>query len=168
MPKTIPVGIKLPAIIFSDHPLPGTFYVAMLVEWASYGFMVIATGAPGAPTVNGTNKASEAVEQSSIEDAIDFVLKRAGTANYTQIDSSRIGVAGLGLGGPGAYDFARDSRITSLALMNTGPRYGDARSAVEPSKSIKPSAFFLGGLSDTISMHVSITVHSLVYLKGEH
>jgi hypothetical protein len=166
MPKTIPVGVKLPAIIFSNHPaFPGTYYIAMLVEWASHGFMVIATGAT---TVNGTSDASEAVQRSSIEDAIDFVLKRAGTQNYTQVDSFRIGMSGIRLTGPRAYDFARDSRITSLALMNTGPGFESWRTVVEPSKSDKPTAFFLGGLYDTASMYVSIAIYPLFHLKGKH
>jgi dienelactone hydrolase len=166
MPKTIPAGIKLPAIIFSNHPFySGTFYVSMLVEWASHGFMVIVTGAT---TINGTNNASRDLQKSDIEDAIDFVLRRAGAQNYTQVDSSRIGVAGFRLGGPRAYDFARDSRVTSLAMMNTGPELYNSRTVAEPSKSDIPTAFFLGGVDDIASIKVSIAIHSPCYSNRKH
>jgi hypothetical protein len=150
MPKKTPVGIKLPAIVFTDTiAFSGTQNFAMLIEWASHGFMVIATGATGE---KGT------VQRSWIEEAISFVTERAGTQNYTQVDSSRIGVSGLREGGPLAHDFARDSRITSLALMNTDSGFGSKRTVVEPSKSNKPTAFFLGGLSDRAAMFVSIAI----------
>ena len=150
LPKKIPADIKIPAIVFTDSGIAnGTYYIAMLVEWASHGFMVIATGA---------TEGHAHVQRPLIKEAIDFIIKNAGTGNYTQVEP-RIGVAGHRAGCPLAHDFAQDSRVMSLALLNGGAGGFDGRrSTVEPSKSEKPTAFFLGGGWDGQSMFVSIAI----------
>jgi hypothetical protein len=150
MPKQTPVGIKLPVIVFTDaSPVPGALAFPMLVEWASHGFMVIATG-------RDDGKARGYVLPSWIEDAVTFATKNAGTQNYTQIDSSRIGLAGLGEGGALVQKFGRDSRVTSMALLNAGSGMPGQWQDSKPPKPNKPTAFFIGGSTDQASVFVSL------------
>jgi hypothetical protein len=70
----------------------GTMFINMLIEWTSYGIMVIANGEP-----NGAG--SETAEWN--KEALNWITQNAGKGKYTQVDASRVGVAGQSCGGLG-------------------------------------------------------------------
>jgi hypothetical protein len=115
-----------------------------LLELASHGFLVIASGnvlsGPGAPSKpvaappprpNGSAPAGSGPRQlpppltkaSDLTDAIDWALaenRRPGSDYFDRIDPKQIAVSGWSCGGLQALMAAQDSRVRTAVLQNTG------------------------------------------------
>ncbi|KAK4169643.1 Alpha/Beta hydrolase protein, partial [Cladorrhinum sp. PSN259] len=136
LPNIIPAGLKLPVMVFGNGGCraDGTSFLSILTEISSHGIMVIASSSP-AGTGTTTSK--------MLKDAIDWVVKSAGTGKYAAVDATRIAVAGQSCGGVEAYDLATDPRVTSVGILNSGAFSGQQAASFK-----KPTFYFLGGSGD--------------------
>lgn len=118
----------------------GTGQINFLREISSYGFLVIANGAP-----NGSGSTSSQMLTQSIDWAF-AENSRSGGKYYGKLDTSHVAVGGWSCGGLEAYAVSNDSRITttlifSSGLLNDGDDY-------QLKRLTKPIAYFIGGSSD--------------------
>jgi hypothetical protein len=104
-----------------------------LLEIASHGYLVIASGrilsGPGAPpreprppTLQG-QPASPRTQVSDLTDAVDWALaenQRAGSPYFGRIDASQIAYSGWSCGGVQALQVAKDPRVRTLVIHNSG------------------------------------------------
>ena len=109
-----------------------------LMEIASWGFLVIASGSPG-----GSGSTTAALMRS----AVDFVTNNAGKGNYAAVDASRLAVAGWSCGGLEAYELRDDSRVDTLGIFSSGQFNENDSRNVAPNIKV-PIFYFLGGSSD--------------------
>ncbi len=125
----------------------GTIMMPFLVQVASQGIVVIANGAPGNVTATfdsfGTAPHTSAKDLTS---AIDWAVANAGKGNYAHMDASRLGAAGQSCGGLEAETVAKDARVTSVGIFNSGSGLMD--SPANFTGLSKPMFFFLGGPTD--------------------
>jgi hypothetical protein len=118
----------------------GTLFQTFLQPLAAHGVLVIASGAPGG---SGTTTSQ------MLLDAIDWAVAengRAGSRYQGRLDTDAISVQGQSCGGLEAIDAARDPRVDSTALWNSGLFNGGDKSALE--RLHAPTAWFTGGPSD--------------------
>jgi hypothetical protein len=177
VPKTLPPdNEKFPVIAWGNGACgtDGTGFANFLTEIASYGYIVIADGAPG-----GSGSASKGgligslgggsggqSKVSDMRDSIDWAL--AGkAAKYAAIDTTKVATAGQSCGGLEAYSTSyHDPRVKLTMLFNMGI-YQDAKRYLL--KELKaPVAYFLGGPKDTGFANVStVFFHiSQTYLRS--
>jgi dienelactone hydrolase len=80
------------------------------------------------------------------------------------VDTSKVAVAGMSCGGLEAYDFARDQRVSTIGIFNSG--YLDANKAnFEAPQITKPIFFFMGGPSDIAFGNVSALLSTALCLR---
>ncbi|HEV7762283.1 MAG TPA: hypothetical protein VGO78_24915, partial [Acidimicrobiales bacterium] len=118
----------------------GTLFQTFLQPLAAHGVLVIASGAPGG---SGTSTSQ------MLLDAIDWAVAengRAGSKYQGRLDTDAISAQGQSCGGLEAIDAARDPRVDSTVLWNSGLFNGGDKSALERLHS--PTAWFTGGPSD--------------------
>ena len=112
-----------------EQPLP-------LLEIASHGYLVIASGrilsGPGAPPREPRPAAPPAAQGqlppprtqvSDLTDAVDWALaenKRAGSPYFGRIDPAQIAYSGWSCGGVQALQVAKDPRVKTLVIHNSG------------------------------------------------
>ena len=104
-----------------------------LLEIASHGYLVIASGrvlsGPGAPpreprppAAQG-QPASPRTQVSDLTDAVDWALaenQRAGSPYFGRIDATQIAYSGWSCGGVQALQVAKDPRVKTLVIHNSG------------------------------------------------
>jgi hypothetical protein len=104
-----------------------------LLEIASHGYLVIASGAvlsgPGAPpreprpaTPSGQIPPPR-TSASDLTDAVDWALaenQRAGSPYFARIDAAQIAYSGWSCGGLQALQVAKDSRVKTMVIHNSG------------------------------------------------
>ena len=139
-----------------------------LLEIASHGYLVIASGrilsGPGAPPREPRPAAQPGQIQpprtlaSDLTDAIDWALaenKRSGSPFFDRIDPSLIAYSGWSCGGLQALQVAKDPRVKTLVLHNTGV-LNDGPGAI-PGMDVRkdvlqtvhtPAIYILGGPKD--------------------
>ncbi|KAK0728807.1 hypothetical protein B0T26DRAFT_748968 [Lasiosphaeria miniovina] len=102
---------------------------------ASYGYLVIASGAPG-----GRSQTAAAMMTASI----DFTVKVAGTGRYANVDATKIMAAGFSCGGVEAMAMSWDPRVKTIGIFSSGllTNYTAA------STFTKPVVFIIGGSGD--------------------
>jgi hypothetical protein len=102
-----------------------------LAEIASYGYVVVAPGAihsgPGStplpPPPPGPQKFVLATTAADVKAGIEWALAenaRPGSPYYGKIDPAKLAVAGFSCGGGQAMDLARDPRVKTLIMQNSG------------------------------------------------
>ena len=104
-----------------------------LLEIASHGYLVIASGrilsGPGAPPREPRPAAPQGqlppprTQVSDLTDAIDWALAentRAGSPYFGRIDSAQIAYSGWSCGGVQALQVAKDPRVKTLVIHNSG------------------------------------------------
>jgi hypothetical protein len=107
-----------------------------LLEIASHGYLVIASGrilsGPGAPPREPRPTAPAApqgqlppprTQVSDLSDAVDWALaenQRTGSPYFGRIDPAQIAYSGWSCGGVQALQVAKDPRVKTLVLHNTG------------------------------------------------
>ncbi|PVH80462.1 hypothetical protein DL98DRAFT_627516 [Cadophora sp. DSE1049] len=136
-PKIVPASVKLPVLVWGQG---GCIADSLAVEpflsqLASHGILIIAGGTPKG---NGSTTAAQMTA------GIDWIVKKAGTGTYANVDATRIIAAGWSCGGIEAYAQSWDSRIQSIGIWSSGFLTNQTAAA-----SInKPVFYFLGGSSD--------------------
>ena len=114
----------------SDDAASSRFH---LLEIASHGYLVIASGrilsGPGAPPREPRPAAPQGqlppprTQVSDLTDAIDWALAentRAGSPYFGRIDSAQIAYSGWSCGGVQALQVAKDPRVKTLVIHNSG------------------------------------------------
>lgn len=158
VPKQPPQGVKLPVIAWGNGACgtDGTGFANFLTEIASYGYIVIADGAPGAAgqkasggVISSLGGGSSGVQSkvSDMRDSIDWAL--AGkAAKYGDIDTTKVATAGQSCGGLESYSTSyHDPRVKLTMLFNMGIYQDSKRYLLKELK--VPVAYFLGGPKDT-------------------
>jgi dienelactone hydrolase len=133
-----------------------------LLEIASHGYLVIASGrilsGPGAPPPSGTRLPFPQTVPEDLTAAIDWALAengRQGSPYFGRIDPQQVAVAGFSCGGLQAALVAKDPRVATLIMQNTGTYEGE-RSTMPglkvPKSTLKgyhtPVLYIIGGPTD--------------------
>jgi len=154
-------------------PMPGRPDVALasmgiyvfntrLLELASHGYLVIASGrilsGPGAHAATTEQKPFPRTETSDLTKAIDWALAentRQGSPYFGRIDPQQVAVSGFSCGGLQAALVARDPRVKTLIMQNTGTYDGERATMPGlkvPKSTVKtyhtPVLYILGGPTD--------------------
>ena len=150
-----------------------------LLEVASHGYLAIASGrlrsgpgatvpraatpppAPPAPTQGGASAVLPAAATSAadLNSALDWALKQnedPKSPYYKKIDPKAVAVSGYSCGGLQALEVAKDPRIKTVVVMNSGifnPGTGAAIPGMNQQKSLletlhTPTLYVLGGETD--------------------
>lgn len=126
----------------------GTLHGDFLKELASYGYMIIADGAPGEKDNRGFGGPMSAMDETQQKLMLDWVFEeneRPCSPFYQKLDLEHLAVAGNSCGGLMTMYSAPDPRIATAVLFNSGlyarePAVYDALHA--------PMAIFNGGPED--------------------
>ena len=139
-----------------------------LLEIASHGYLVIASGrilsGPGAPPREPRPAAQPGqiqpprTQPSDLTEAVDWALaenQRSGSPYFGRIDPALVAYSGWSCGGLQALQVAKDPRVKTLVLHNTGV-FNEGRSAIpgmDVSKDVlptlhTPAIYILGGPKD--------------------
>jgi hypothetical protein len=139
-----------------------------LLEIASHGYLAIAPGriynGPGKteralrPPVTDPATAPAVTRATQLQEAIDWALKenaRQGSRYFGLVDPRAIAISGFSCGGVQALLNAKDPRVATAVIMNSGFfKDGPTRMAgIETSKAVLadlhfPTLYILGGPSD--------------------
>ncbi|KAG4439957.1 hypothetical protein IFR05_004583 [Cadophora sp. M221] len=136
-PKTVPANVKLPVLVWGQGGCAADSLAVepFLNQLASHGVLIIASGTP---------KGKGSTTAAQMTAGIDWIVKKAGTGTYANVDASRIIAAGWSCGGIEAYAQSWDSRVQSIGIWSSGFLTNQTAAA-----SInKPVFYFLGGSSD--------------------
>jgi dienelactone hydrolase len=147
LPTNPPATLKLPVLAWGETGCThdALVFLDFLTEVASYGILVIANGDPhGTGNPNGVAD-TQHPDGSPHQQAIDWITSAAGKGEYSNVDASRIAVAGQSCGGLQAYMLALDPRVTAIGIFNSG--FINATDPL-PTKITKPIFYFLGGSTD--------------------
>jgi hypothetical protein len=156
-PKNIPPGEKLPVIVWGNGACSGWggWFAKFLDEIASHGFIVIANGAPDGDLISGMVSGSKGTD---LVDALDWIDKNAGSAEWAHLDKTKIAAAGQSCGGVQAYSASLDPRVKVTGIFNSGLINAGNTKLFE--KLHGPVGFFLGGPTDIAYDNVSIGGHN--------
>jgi hypothetical protein len=162
-----------------------------LLEIASHGYLVIASGrilsGPGAPPREPRPAAQAGqilpprTKTSDLTDAVDWALAenaRSGSPFFRRIDPALVAYSGWSCGGLQALQVAKDPRVKTMVLQNTGV-FNEGGSAI-PGMDVRkdvlatihtPTIYILGGPKDIAYangmddfariMHVPVAVANL-------
>jgi len=138
-----------------------------LLEIASHGYLVIASGrilsGPGAPPSESRPAAASGqiqpphTQASDLTDAIDWALaenQRAASSYFGRIDPTLIAYSGWSCGGLQALQVAKDARVKTLVIHNSGVlNEGATIPGMDVRKNVlltlhTPVIYILGGPSD--------------------
>ena len=133
-----------------------------LLELASYGYLVIASGrilsGPGAPPPVSSQRPFPRTDVSDLTKAIDWALAehtRQGSPYFGRIDPTQVAVSGFRCGGLQAALVANDRRVRTLIMQNTGTYDGERATMPGlkvPKSTVKtfhtPVLYILGGPTD--------------------
>ena len=139
-----------------------------LLEIASHGYLVTASGrilsGPGAPPREPRPAAQPGqiqpprTQPSDLTEAVDWALaenQRSGSPYFGRIDPALVAYSGWSCGGLQALQVAKDPRVKTLVLHNTGV-FNEGRSAI-PGMDVRkdvlstlhtPAIYILGGPKD--------------------
>jgi dienelactone hydrolase len=154
-----PKDVALPFIAWGNGActLNAGQYQNLLVEIASYGYVIAADGTP-----NGNSGTSQQSKVQDMRDSLDWAM--AGkAAKYGNVDTTKITTAGHSCGGLEAMSTAyHDERVKRIMMFNIAIFQDDRRYLLQEIK--VPVAYFIGGKNDmgysTVSVH-SIKFNSL-------
>jgi hypothetical protein len=136
-----------------------------LLELASHGYLVLASGrilsGPGAPprevrpATQGGQVAPPRTQVSDLTDAVDWALaenQRAGSPYFGRIDPAQIAYSGWSCGGLQALQVAKDPRVKTLVIHNSGV-LNDGPSSTIPGMNV--------------GKEVLLTLHTpVIYIQG--
>ncbi|HEX5203089.1 MAG TPA: cellulose binding domain-containing protein [Actinoplanes sp.] len=140
-PSSLPAE-RMPIFVWGNGGCAanGTGQINFLREISSYGFLVIANGAP-----NGSGSTTSSMLTQSIDWAF-AENSRSSSKYYGRLDTSKVAVGGWSCGGLEAYAVSNDSRITTTLIFSSG-LLNDADD-YQLARLTKPIAYFIGGPSD--------------------
>lgn len=139
----------------------GTFHGEFLKELASYGFLIIADGAPGPKDslgFDGPTSPGDGTQQKKMLDWAFAENERACSTFYHKLDTTKVSVAGNSCGGLMTMYAAPDARVTTAVLFNSGlftrdqPLYDSLHA---------PLAIFDGGPDDPASENARADVAAI-------
>lgn len=133
-----------------------------LLEIASHGYLVVASGrilsGPGAPPPASTRLPFPQTVPEDLTGAIDWALAentRQGSPYFGRIDAKQVAVAGFSCGGLQAALVAKDPRVATLIMQNTGTYEGERATMPGlkvPKSTLKtfhtPVLYIIGGPTD--------------------
>jgi hypothetical protein len=142
-PKTPPIGnLSVPFIAWGNGGcgLNAGEYQRMLVEIASYGYVIAADGTPTGAGTSGQSKVQD------MRDSLNWAF--AGKAKkYGNIDLTKVTTAGHSCGGLEAMSNAyHDERVKRIMMFNIAIFQDDRRYLLQEIK--VPVAYFIGGPKD--------------------
>jgi hypothetical protein len=165
-PKSPVSGVKLPVMVWGNGGCTnsGTLFYDVLVEIASYGYLIVANGppVPGIPEEGeieldpmldpyDAKFGKSKVQQ--MTDSVDWVVKGGG-AKYGDIDTTKIVAAGQSCGGLEAYSASyHDPRIKLTLVINSGVLSEAQKYLLK--ELTAPVGYFLGGPKDAGYLNVS-------------
>ncbi|KAK3201305.1 hypothetical protein GRF29_185g516589 [Pseudopithomyces chartarum] len=137
MPSKAPSNLKLPVLVWGNGGCgaDGTANALFLKQVASYGYLAIASGAPGQQ--GGTNAGI-------MKQSIDWATSNAGKGSYANVDASKIMAAGFSCGGVEAYAQIYDSRVDTIGIFSSGLLENQTAARTWT----KPILYVLGGNGD--------------------
>jgi hypothetical protein len=137
---------KLPVVVWGNGGCgsDGLANVLLLEQWASYGYLAIASGAPGQ---QGSTTAK------MMTDSITWAINNAGKGKYVNVDATKIMAAGFSCGGVEAYAQIYDSRVSTIGIFSSGLL--DNTTAAKTYN--KPILYCLGGSGDIAYANVRLT-----------
>ncbi|KAI8623537.1 hypothetical protein F5Y19DRAFT_458197 [Xylariaceae sp. FL1651] len=132
-----PGNASLPVVVWGNGGCgsDGTSNSALLQQIASYGYLAIASGAPGQQG-STTSK--------MMTDSIDWAVANAGKGRYAHVDATKIMAAGFSCGGIEAYDQIWDHRVATIGIFSSGLLTNQTAAQYYT----KPILYCLGGSSD--------------------
>ncbi|MFE5243865.1 MULTISPECIES: poly(ethylene terephthalate) hydrolase family protein [unclassified Streptomyces] len=142
-PDILPAGEKLPVVAWGNGACraDGTWFENILTEFASHGFLVIASGVPG-----GSGRTSSDM----LIEAVDWAVAAASDPDSRfrgRIDTSRIAVMGQSCGGLETMEIADDPRIDTTVMWNSG-LMSRLDKRIQLPRLHAPIAYFIGGPDD--------------------
>jgi hypothetical protein len=167
-PKHVVSNKKMPLIVWANGGCgtDGSSFSNFLTEIASWGFMVVASGAPskawgtGGMVSMASMGGSEKSRASWLTQGIDWAEKGAAGGKYGSVDLTKIGSAGQSCGGVEAYSAAvYDPRVKVIGIHNTGVIDPGRRWMLKEIK--QPIGYFYGGPSDFSESFVSLPLSFL-------
>ncbi|KAF1995130.1 hypothetical protein P154DRAFT_612071 [Amniculicola lignicola CBS 123094] len=143
-PKAIPAGnLSMPFIAWGNGActLNSGTYENLLVEIASYGYVIAADGTP-----TGSSGTSSQSKVQDMRDSLDWAF--AGkAAKYGNIDLTKVTTAGHSCGGLEAMSTAyHDARVKRIMMFNIAIFQDDRRYLLAEIK--VPVAYLIGGKTD--------------------
>jgi dienelactone hydrolase len=121
----------------------GTSNSALLQQVASYGFLAIAEGAPNG---GGSSNAG------TMNQAVEWIVKNAGTGAYANVDATKIMAAGFSCGGTEAMDVIWNKNVDTIGVISSGLLTNQTAAKAWR----KPVLFVLGGSGDIAYQNVSL------------
>jgi dienelactone hydrolase len=112
-----------------------------LTEIASHGFIIFASGAPGGSGTTTTKM---------MNDSLAFIISKAGSGKYAQVDTTTVAAAGYSCGGLEALDLKDDPRLGYIGVFDSGYLQNQERATTIK----KPVFYFLGGSTDVAYANV--------------
>ena len=142
-------GFKLPIVVWGNGGCreSNEEYRYFLMKFASYGYFIVANGAPENPYEPGELEGIARPTPQKLTDAIDWAIAenaRPGSRFHDRLDPSRVAVMGQSCGAWEAIDASADKRVDSTIAWNNGgdPHAGDV------TKLHAPILFASGGTGD--------------------
>lgn len=126
----------------------GTLHGDFLKELASYGYLVIADGAPGAKDNRGFGGPTSPMDSTQQKRMLDWAFaenERACSPFYGKLDLKHVAVAGNSCGGLMTMDASPDRRVATSVIFNSGLFF---RAPALYAKLHAPMAIFNGGPED--------------------
>jgi hypothetical protein len=117
--------------------------VEFLRELSSYGIVTIVDGAP-----KGSGMGSLSVDGKTLTQAMDWATKendRPCSKYYRKLETNNIAAMGQSCGGLHAYAVAKDPRVSTVVIWNSGLLNAD-QSILDSLHT--PIAYFIGGMDD--------------------
>jgi hypothetical protein len=117
-PRALAAGERLPVVVWGNGAClaDGSGFSGFLSTIASYGFLVVTSAAvPGEPQARVTSRhLLQALDWSTTQAA------RTDAALAGRLDTSAVAVMGMSCGGNLALEAARDPRVKTLGMWNSG------------------------------------------------
>lgn len=160
-PKVPPTGnVTLPFIAWGNGGCSQTAgeYERLLVEIASWGYVIAADGTPTGAGTSGQSKVQD------MRDSLDWAF--AGKAKkYGNIDLEKVTTAGHSCGGLEAYSNAyHDERVKRIMLFNIAIFQDDRRYLLQEIK--VPVLYLIGGPKDMGYSTVSILIAGMIVMTA--
>ena len=144
-PATLADGKKYPIVVWANGGCgrDGLMFARFLHEISSYGFVIVAWGAP-----NGTGMGPLTTNGEPQKAAIDWIVaeaERPCSKYYRKLDTSKIAAMGQSCGGLMTMGVSGDKRLTTVVIWNSGMFERDQMIYMGLHT---PIAYFIGGPED--------------------